>query len=611
MREKLLKILDELSSSKVAISIAHGSFALLVIISVIIAMGREDGINNDDIDIYPIGLTGEYSVDDGQSFAHFESYSDMDTRYAQSAVIRGHVDRDILDSESIYIFINDIDVEVFCNDKKLNVETGGIPYYWTKIEHSGISSKDDIEIRLKTRSRLIYNRVFRKTLERIYVASHGALLINMIRKNALNIAACVLLFLIGLCMIMYMLELSRYNFKNGKGILAGGLALIIGSLAFLINPDYSTLLFDNVSGLGYIDPLAQNLIILSVIAYLQRFISDDIHKLHGKLTVLAAGLIIMVFMVTSIFSGVNTTYIVVLLVSDALLIILNIFFLSDQLSRNDDKVFRWVVNAALILLLCMVLEIVFYVLTGTYLIKIIEIGLIQFGVTQYWAFSVESVTQRRVASRATALEQELVQSQINIMMSQIQPHFLFNALGTIRALCTKKPEEARQALDFFAKYLRANMESLEQKECIPFSKELEHVKSYLYIEKLRFGELLNIEYDIQATDFKIPCMTVQTLCENAVKHGLLGKEDGGTLTIRSKENPSCYEIQIIDDGVGFDATKKFDDSRTHVGIENSRKRLAGMCGGSLAIGSVVGRGTTITITIPRERDVVTNYMGDA
>jgi len=95
-------------------------------------------------------------------------------------------------------------------------------------------------------------------------------------------------------------------------------------------------------------------------------------------------------------------------------------------------------------------------------------------------------------------------------------------------------------------------------------------------------------------------MTIQTLAENSVKHGLLAKEEGGTLLIKSRETANCFEVQIIDDGVGFDTNARQDASRSHVGIENSRKRLAAMCGGTLSIGSKLGVGTTITITIPKQ-----------
>ena len=117
---------------------------------------------------------------------------------------------------------------------------------------------------------------------------------------------------------------------------------------------------------------------------------------------------------------------------------------------------------------------------------------------------------------------------------------------------------------------------------------------------MRFGDELNIEYDIEATDFLIPSLTVQPLVENAVKHGVGMKEDGGTVTIATKEFDDRYEVIVSDDGVGFDTAKKPNDGRTHIGMENVRNRLKTMCNAVLNIESTVGKGTVSTITIPKK-----------
>ena len=125
--------------------------------------------------------------------------------------------------------------------------------------------------------------------------------------------------------------------------------------------------------------------------------------------------------------------------------------------------------------------------------------------------------------------------------------------------------------------------------CIPCKAELSHLKTYLSLEKMCFGDDLNIVYDIGVTDFTIPSLTVQPLVENAVKHGVGMKEDGGTVTISTKE---------YDDGVEFDTTKPNPDtSRTHLGIENIKERISTMCNGDVTIESEAGKGTVSTIKI--------------
>ncbi len=198
-----------------------------------------------------------------------------------------------------------------------------------------------------------------------------------------------------------------------------------------------------------------------------------------------------------------------------------------------------------------------------------------------------------------AAEKELYESKVRVMVSQIQPHFMYNALSSIAMLCKLDPDTASQATITFAQYLRSNMDSLKQTTPIPFEQELEHLKKYLYIEKLRFGKKLNIEYDIQATNFELPQLTIQPLAENAVKHGLSKKKGGGTLTIATKETEKTFEVIVSDDGTGFDINEKKNDGRSHIGMDNIKRRLKEMCNADVVITSVIGEGTVAKIIIPK------------
>ena len=199
------------------------------------------------------------------------------------------------------------------------------------------------------------------------------------------------------------------------------------------------------------------------------------------------------------------------------------------------------------------------------------------------------------------VQKDLYDAKVQIMVSQIRPHFMYNALTSIAMMCELDPMTAKKATIAFADYLRGNMDSLKQTRPVPFSTELEHLKNYLYIEKLRFDYLLNIEYDIQATDFELPLLSIQPIVENAVKHGVGMKKGGGTVKISSVRTEDGFEVIISDDGVGFDinAPKK-DDGRSHVGMENTKRRLKEMCGADIVIESEVGKGTTARVIIPKK-----------
>lgn len=195
----------------------------------------------------------------------------------------------------------------------------------------------------------------------------------------------------------------------------------------------------------------------------------------------------------------------------------------------------------------------------------------------------------------------LAEQRIRIMLAQIQPHFLYNSLGAIKSTSYSDPERAREALDEFAVFLRHNMDSLSDEHPIPFEDELSHVRRYLDLQQLRFGDKLRVEFDLSCTDFRLPTLTLQPLVENAVTYGVRKTDTGrGLVTIRSRELPAQYEISVLDDGPGFVPDSLPGDSdRSHIGLQNVRERLSHF-GGELRIHSVPGEGTTVTIILPKE-----------
>jgi two-component system, LytTR family, sensor kinase len=201
--------------------------------------------------------------------------------------------------------------------------------------------------------------------------------------------------------------------------------------------------------------------------------------------------------------------------------------------------------------------------------------------------------------RTKKQEQELADSKIAIMLSQIQPHFLYNSLNSIYYLCGKDQGAAQIAISDFSDYLRTNLDSLKATAPVPFERELKHVQTYLSLEKMRFTDQLMIHYEIGTTDFLLPALTVQPLVENAVKYGVGKKSGGGTVTLTTRTIPGAVEIIVSDDGVGYDPAATQDDGRSHIGLDNVRARLATMSGGSLRIESTPGQGTIAAITIPK------------
>ena len=201
-------------------------------------------------------------------------------------------------------------------------------------------------------------------------------------------------------------------------------------------------------------------------------------------------------------------------------------------------------------------------------------------------------------------EDEISDMMNRIALSQIKPHFLYNALNSICVLCDEDKEQAKKVTNDLADYLRQNLESMESREPIPFEKELEHTRTYIEIEKVRFVDRFDVEYRINATDFTIPALTVQPLVENAVKHGLCKKkmDEKGLLVISSDDCGDHFRVTIEDNGVGFDVAEYEKREVTpghHIGIRNVRKRVQLMENAELKVQSEAGKGTRIDIIIPK------------
>jgi sensor histidine kinase YesM len=205
----------------------------------------------------------------------------------------------------------------------------------------------------------------------------------------------------------------------------------------------------------------------------------------------------------------------------------------------------------------------------------------------------------RLEAEKKVIEEELEEIRISMMLSRIQPHFIYNTLGTIEYLCLKDPKIASDLVRDLALYLRGNLSELDSVTPISFSNEIKHVQYYVNIENVRFPDM-TIEYQLDNIDFVLPAISVQPLVENAIKHGLMPLESGGRVVIRSYQTDTHFCVEVTDNGVGFD-TGCLIDKKEHVGLYNVRERLRAIVNGELRVESTEGAGTTATILIPKEK----------
>jgi len=213
-------------------------------------------------------------------------------------------------------------------------------------------------------------------------------------------------------------------------------------------------------------------------------------------------------------------------------------------------------------------------------------------------YAKQNAKMQSAAIEAENLRLKIRESETDLMLSQIKPHFIFNSLTAILALIRTDPKQAEQTVKNFSKYLRTNMTSIESKAPIPFEQELKHVKIYVDLELVRFQNRINVIYDIKTQNFKIPPLTIQPLVENSIRHGICKKKDGGTVIIRTYEASNYIVIEIQDNGIGFDTDILTHENSNSLGIKNVQFRLSHIINANLTITSQKGNGTFICVQIP-------------
>ncbi|MBZ2174505.1 sensor histidine kinase [Schnuerera sp. xch1] len=200
----------------------------------------------------------------------------------------------------------------------------------------------------------------------------------------------------------------------------------------------------------------------------------------------------------------------------------------------------------------------------------------------------------------------LAKSELKALQAQINPHFLFNAINTIISLVRTQPDNARALLIHLGNYFRNNLQ--EETNEVDLYKEIENVNSYLEIEKARFGDKLKVIFDIpEDIDCSLPPLILQPIVENAVKHGVLERVEGGTVLIKATDIEWATELMVKDDGVGISeellsSLLKGNNNTLKIGIKNVNDRLRTKygIGFGLNIESQLGIGTTVKMLIPKE-----------
>ncbi len=225
-------------------------------------------------------------------------------------------------------------------------------------------------------------------------------------------------------------------------------------------------------------------------------------------------------------------------------------------------------------------------------------------------FITKPFEEREITARVRTLIQlkkfmeDALKNEMAFLQAQIKPHFLYNTISTIISFCYTDGEKAAQLLTDFSRYLRLNFDIDNKMMLVPLRHELEMVDAYIKIGKARFGDKVHIEYDVehQIMGEKVPVLCIQPLVENAVKHGLLGKREGGTVYVSASKEKNTIHISVKDNGIGMN-DEKLEELRNSevynngVGFSNISRRIRKLQKRDIDIHSIEGKGTIVDMFV--------------
>ena len=555
-------------------------------------------------------FTGEYSYD-GENWYPYDENSDL-SAVDGDLTVRGHFDEDIFEGEILNVYCNHIGVSISVNGQLvymnapaelrsygLNLMTSMCGKRWEQIACPAIAAEDEVEFQLINYHKYGNKEAYKEILSTSFLAPLDTTILENFLKTYIipfemtgNTLLIIGIMMLGSALFAIVLRngMSARLFKTGVMTLFLGGYIILDVMTINLGDE-----------LLVMKTYGSQLCLMLGVYFLGLYVCDELTGKHKKAAELAMGVsgIVNILLIAITISGKVLLY-DTRIVWDVLQCVISLVLMTlCVLELKKEKSNR-------------VLLITYVLVYGAILLDIAGVGYHRFysGICFKVAFLVmlliillrsakQVIMNGQASIKVKKLEKELEESRISVMLSQIQPHFLYNVLGTIRSLCRKDPEQAWRALGDFSKYLQANMSALENRQLIHFESELRHIETYLKLEKLRLGEKLSIVYDVQVSDFMLPPLTIQPLVENAVKHGIFHQPGGGEIVLRTRQEADQIIISVEDNGIGFDpdAPLQQDEEHAHVGLINVQSRLKKMTGGQMIIQSSLGKGTKVTVRI--------------
>ncbi len=431
------------------------------------------------------------------------------------------------------------------------------------------------------------------------------MLLQDIKNNTVEIVVTVLAVLIGFIFVILGIYF-RFKVKSDENIIALGMFSLSVGLWRFFEFSFLSLLLENKVVFAYY--ISLTMLMISMIPLLESVKKKFRHsrqKLFDALALIISltsigQLVLQLTGVLSLREMLKVTHLTI--ITSLLLIMVCLIAQLIRPAENEKRRFDF----TFVLVAGIALDLLLYYITGSTVVLMLSIISIIIYVTSEVVHFVVVYTEKEAKLLSSELklaqnEVELAQARFTTMMSQIRSHFIFNILNAISGMCKYDPEKADRTIVHFARFLRSNIDIMQNNDLVHFNNALRHIEDYVALEQVRYGDKIHFETDIQVENFVIPPLVMQPLVENAIIHGLIPKKNGGTITLRTREDTENIYITVEDNGAGFD--DKMNISEKSIGLQNIRFRLEQAVKGSVKIESIVGLGTKSTIIIPREEAV--------
>ena len=508
----------------------------------------------------------------------------------------------------ISCYLDYIMLTITINDE---IVYGGYPYseavirdlcskVWVTWETPQLGEEDEIEIRLHNPYRYGNANAYDEFLQMIYPGTAERLLSRFEKKTLPEWMTGFGMLICALVLLGMSLAGFVQRHKNTYLFMSGGLMVLFAGVFVMFDTIDISLLNPNYVMNAYARQICLMLFVFELFGLTRRFLSGTPQKIAGLVTAVSAGVDAVLMFVSLVTGrtlfGLMLPWSVVHVILLVWMVLLCVYQLWSHKGKTHLMLCAGCVLYATVLLgvlngfACwwddlLLVKVVFTVLLLIYLIM--EIGQIP---RNYLA-----------ALREEKLAAELKESRVMLSLGQIRSHFIYNVLTAINYTGQHDAKKANNAVECFVRYLRSNVDVLQNDQLIPFEQELAHLRDYVALEKIHYDEEIRFEEQLEETDFLIPPLVLQPLVENAIHHGFDKMQRQGTIKLRVTRSVDSMILVVSDDGEGFDQSKPMRDGA--VGVGNVRFRLEHMIGGRMNIESHPGEGTKVTILMPYLRDV--------